>query len=286
MKAYIEASVINRSVDQGDDAISIAKRLRVLGYEPVLGLNVIYELAKCFLIDEGTPRGRKLFAFVDDLAPTFHCEPQQLMEQEVGQFRHGTTVLPFLDHLNHVSAVMEIRKLRAAILSTDLQAIIETREADIAVNRPKNDALYLRQIDELRAQYPAKVRKFRTYDEVLTQFAPDLHRFVESAVNRRRRLVFTDEARGIAERVDEFPAIRSVVRAQMYLMFHCLAHGTGAARDKMGDYRNVAEAAYCTGLATADRRLAKIAPKINPELLVLTFETLFGINLRPRSDSH
>ena len=42
----------------------------------------------------------------------------------------------------------------------------------------------------------------------------------------------------------------------------------------MGDYRNVAEAAYCTALATADGQLVKIARKINPELLVLTFETL------------
>jgi hypothetical protein len=51
-------------------------------------------------------------------------------------------------------------------------------------------------------------------------------------------------------------------------------HGTGAGRDKMGDYRNVAEAAYCTALATADGQVVKIARKINPELLVLTFETL------------
>ena len=51
MKAYIEVSVINRSIDQGHDGISLAENLRVLGYEPVVGLNVIYELAKCFLTD-------------------------------------------------------------------------------------------------------------------------------------------------------------------------------------------------------------------------------------------
>jgi hypothetical protein len=124
----------------------------------------------------------------------------------------------------------------------DMGEIIETREADIVANAPKNDALYLRQVDELRAQYPGKVR-FRIYEDVLTQFAPDLHRFVEAVVNRPRRLVSaasrvdsnpnlalknrhsifivlsTDEARRIAKRVDDFTAIRSVVRTHMYLLF-------------------------------------------------------------------
>lgn len=285
MKAYVEASFINRSVDQGHNAISLAENLRVAGYEPVLGLHVIYELAKCFLTDEGTPRGRKLFAFVDDLAPTFHWEPRQLMEQEVERFRHRTAVLPYLDHLNNVATVMEARKLRAGSLSSDLRTIIETREADIAANVPKNDALYLRQVNELRAQYPDEGRRFRTYEDVLTQFAPDLDGFVEAAINRQRRVVSPDEARAIANRVDEFPAICSVVRAHIYFVFHCLVHSTGAGRDKLGDYRSVAEAAYCRALVTADRQLAKTAVRINPELLALTFETLWGNNLRLRSHS-
>ena len=49
----------------------------------------------------------------------------------------------------------------------------------IEANARKNDALYIKQVDELRAQYPGKVRRFRTFEDVLTQFAPDLHRFVE-----------------------------------------------------------------------------------------------------------
>jgi hypothetical protein len=207
------------------------------------------------------------------------------MKQEVELFRHGTTVLPFLDHLNHVSTVMKVRNLRAGILSTDMREIIETREADIGANVRKNDAFYIKQVEELRAQYPGKIRRFRTYEDVLTQFTPDLHRFVEADVNRQQRLVSADEALRIAKRVDEFPTIRSVVRAGMYLRFHCLVSGTGARRSNMGDYRNVVEAAYCTALATADRQLAKIAPRINPELRVLTFENILD-NLRPRSDSN
>jgi hypothetical protein len=71
MKAYIEASVINRSIDQETDAISFAESLRVLGYEPVLGLNVIYELAKCFLTDEGTRRGGVNCLSLSTISPTF-----------------------------------------------------------------------------------------------------------------------------------------------------------------------------------------------------------------------
>jgi hypothetical protein len=285
MKAYIEASVINRSVDQGYNAISLAENLRVLGCEPVLGLNVIYELAKCFLTDQGIVRGRELFAFVDDLAPTFHRQPQYLMEQEVERFRHGTAVLPFLDYLNHVSTVMEIRRLRAGILSTQMREIIETREADIAANFQNNDALYIRQVDELRAQYPGQVRRFRTYQDVLTQFDPDLHRFVEVNINRYRRLVSPDEARRIAHRIDEFPAIRSLVRTHFYFLFHCLANHIGAGRDKLGDYRHVVEASYCKALSTADGRLTKVAPRINPDFLVLEFETLWRLEPQPRSES-
>lgn len=274
-KAYIEVSLINRSVDQGLNANSLADQLRVLGYEPVIGHNVVYELAKCFLTDGGESRGRELFAFIDDLEPTFHFGPQQLMEQEVERFKRGTTVLPFLDHLNHVSTAMDIRKLRAGIFSSDLRKGIETREADITENRPKKDALYLRQVDELRARYPGKVRRFRTYEDVLTQFLPDLPRFVEANVNQARRLVYPDDARRIAARIHEFPAISSVVRAHVYLLFHCLVHHTGAARDKLGDYRHVAEAAYCNVLATADQRLANTVSRINPQLRALTFEEIW-----------
>ena len=279
MKAYIEVSFINRSVNQGHDASSLAENLRVLGYEPVLGLHVLYELARCFLNDQ-VPRGRKLFEFVDDLAPTFHWEPQQLMEQEVERFRHGTAVLPFLDHLNHVSTVMDVRKLRAGILPSETRKMIETREADIESNARKNDELYIKQVKALRDQYPGKVRQFSTFEDVLVQFTPDLHRFVEVRVNRPQRLISADEARRIAHRIDEFPAIRSVVRAHLYLMFHCLQNSKGPGRDKLDDYRHVAEAAYCKAFATADEQLAQTAPKINPELLVLPFKTFWERNLK------
>jgi hypothetical protein len=157
-KAYIEVSLINRSVDQGHDANSLAEQLRVLGYEPVIGLHVVYELAKCFLTGDIT-RGRWLFVFVDDLAPSFHSEPQQLMEREIERFRHGKAVLPFLDHQNHISMLKNVRTLRAGKLPTELREIIERRETDIRVNRSKDDALFLEQVDRCLAQPESRLSK-------------------------------------------------------------------------------------------------------------------------------
>ena len=194
MKAYIEVSVINRSVDQGRDPVALLENLKAISYAPVLGLHVVYELAKSLLTTQGIARGRALFALVDDLAPIFHWSPQQLMEREVERVRRGTAVLPFLDHLNHVSAVMEVRRLRAGIVSAEARQLIETREADIAATVPENYGQYLRQVDELRAQFPGRVPRLRTYEQVLNQFAPDLHRFVAAVVNQHRQLASADDA--------------------------------------------------------------------------------------------
>lgn len=207
------------------------------------------------------------------------------MEDEVKRFRYGTAVVPFLDHLNQFSVVMDVRKFRAGILSHDVREIIERREAGIATNAPKNDASYLGQVDELRAQYASSFQPLRTYEDVLTQFAPDLHRFVDAAINQTQRLISADEARRMATRIEELPAVRSFVRTQIYLIFHCLVHRTGAGRDKLGDYRHVVEAAYCEALATADRQLAKTVRRINPHLRTLTFETIWGHKPRSRADS-
>jgi hypothetical protein len=111
--------------------------LRSLGYTPVVSTHVIYELAKCFLVSDGVERGRLLFAFLDDLDPTFHWPPQEMIEREVQRLRLRTTVLPFLDFLNYTSAVFEVRRLRAGIVSDEARRLIMTREADIAANVPR-----------------------------------------------------------------------------------------------------------------------------------------------------
>lgn len=140
-----------------------------------------------------------------------------MMELEIQRLLHGTAVLPFLDHWNHVSAVMEVRKLRAGIVSDEARQLIERREAEIAANAPKNDSDYLAHVAGLRAANPGKVRRFRKYQDVLDQFTPDLPSFVAAAVNQHRQLVSVEAARRIAQKIDDFPAIRSVVRANMYL---------------------------------------------------------------------
>jgi len=139
---------------------------------------------------------------------------------------------------------------------------------------PANNRKYLEQVAELRAASPGQVRDFRTYQDVLDQFAPDLAEFVLAVVNQHKRLAAASDAERIAARLGHFPTIRSNVRANMYLMFHCLVHKKGAGRDKVGDYRHVAEAAYCEAMVTADRQLAKTAPLINPELRVLRLADL------------
>ena len=75
------------------------------------------------------------------------------------------------------------------------------------------------------------------------------------------------------------PAIRSGVRANLYLMWICISRRVAPAVDKLDDYRHIIEASYCDALVSGDDQLIRTTPRINPALESLRTPELLAGNV-------
>ena len=91
---------------------------------------------------------------------------------------------------------------------------IERRESEIKSEHPKNGQAYLAHIQDVRSDKGAQSIKLRTFEDALTHFKsqiPDaIHQILQNRITRL-------EAKELAQRLNFFPAIRSAVRADIYL---------------------------------------------------------------------
>lgn len=86
------------------------------------------------------------------------------------------------------------------------------------------------------------------------------------------------EANELSQRLNTFPALRSTLRANLYVNFIHIVHGTRPAYDKIDDYRHVVDASYCSAIVLSDEQLGRTVNRINPDLCVLGWEDV------PRGD--
>jgi hypothetical protein len=111
-KIYFEASSINRVTNQGEIGLTaLLQSLRAHGQEPVVGLHVVYELARTFLDPEAVERGKRLFQCLRELNPSYPPEAKDLLLQEILKLRHGSAVVPVLPYLESVSTKSEVARL-------------------------------------------------------------------------------------------------------------------------------------------------------------------------------
>jgi hypothetical protein len=111
----------------------------------------------------------------------------------------------------------------------------------------------------------------KTFEDVLAEFDDQVPGLIRQLLGDR---VTASEATELHARLNEFPALRSVVRANLYLWAIPLMHDAGASRDKNHDYRHVIEASYCEVLITGDEQLARTVPRIYPGLLIIPWSEL------------
>lgn len=271
--AYVEPSAINWLVDSQREPGSVARTLSSAGYRPVVGLHVIYELARTFLNPDRQARGQALFAFVRDLEPSVSPGSSNLMAQEVVKLRTGAAVLPFLDHLNQVATRGEITRLASGVFDSVARGFIERREHEIEENHPKMMQEYIASVQALRRDDVKAVPRFGTFDDAVLFFREKVPSIVRDLL---RRQVSTAEAATISDRLDQCPAIRSGVMANLYLMWVCISHRVSPAFDKLDDYRHVIEASYCDAIVAGDDQLLRTVPRIQPGLGAIRAADLFG----------
>ena len=260
---YLEPSAINWLVDNAPEAASAVSSLRAAGYRPVIGLHTIYELARTFLNPKNDARGQTLFAFIRDLDPSLTPGTRKLMIQEIVSYRTGTAVLPFLDHLDQAATRAEVNRLAAVVFDGVARLFIEARERDIGENYPKVTQGYIRKVVELGSANREAVPRFGTFEAAASFFEPKVPSIIREIVDRG---ISASEAAALSGQLARLPAIRSAVRANLYLMWICISKKACPAFDKLDDYRHIIEASYCDAIITQDRQLLRTVRKINPWL--------------------
>lgn len=262
-KAYLETSAIDQAERSGLSGANLSSRLRCLGFSPAIGIHTIYELAATFLSPGQETKAAALFSIVRDLDPAYQRPSGSLLQEEVLKLRTGAAVFPFLDHLGHASARTEVGRLAFGIFDERAGQFISERESKIRVEFPNKAADYLQHI--VNTQTQKSVPRIRTFQAAYKYFESQgqLPQLIRGALHNR---VTESEARELATRLDAFPAVRSLVRANIYISFIFIANVCKPNDDKIDDYRHIIEASYCDAFITGDKQLLKTVQVIGPHL--------------------
>lgn len=271
-KAYLETSAINRTKKAGFSGRDLSSRLESLGFSPAIGIHTIYELAATFLSPGQEEKAVALFSIVQDLDPSYQRSSDSLLQEEILKLRTGAAVLPFLDYLGHASTRTEVGRLALGIFDQRARCFIRERESQIRVRFPNQAADYLQNVVTAQAHGAPCIQ---TFEEAYQYFESkgQLPALIRRAL---RNQVAAHEARELHQRLEEFPAIRALVRATLYMDFIFIKHRVKPNDDKLDDYRHIIEATYCDAFVADDNQLLKTVRIISPHLYPLSLAVVLG----------
>ena len=265
-KAYIEPNIINWARRTGWSGDELRTRLRRRDIDPHFGLHGIYELARGFRSPSARTDAQRNFQIVAQLDPVYGPTPDMLLDKELDQLRTGAAVIPTLDAMNHASAKYQVARMAEGLFEPEGEEFVREREANIQRDHPKYTAYQLR---EVRQTIGAGAHQPTTFEEVVTVLDSEVPSMIRQILGNRATALEAAELHG---RLDRFPALRSIVRANLYLWAIPILHDTGASLDKLDDYRHVVEASYADVFVTGDGQLARTVPRIHPGLLVVNWD--------------
>ena len=260
MLLSIETSAINRAA-KTDDGLGILRGvLGAEGLRPAIGIHAIYELSKMLWDERNAPHCRDLFQLVLDLDPAFLVPTDRLLEYELRRLQRGESVIPFLmgEDLEATKGVVT----RLAQGQSDDEAIQFTKTRERAIERTRlEDQQHVERLREAREQ--GDLPAFRSFEELVEYYRPDVAEVIQPRFKGR---IDSSDAQRFAARLDEFPALRTTVRADLHFMFIRAVGGRVPSRDKTADYRHVIDASYCAGILIDDRKLLRKVPLLNSQL--------------------
>jgi hypothetical protein len=271
-KAYLETSAINYAERSGIYGETLCFSLQSRGFRPAIGIHTIYELAVTFLSPGQAKKAAALFSLVRDLNPAYQPPSDSLLRQEIVKLRTGAAVLPFLDDLEYASAQTEVRRLASGVFDERGRRFVSGRESRIRSEFPHKAARYLQHVINTRAN--GSVPRIRTFQAAYQYFESS----GEIPLLIRRTLhkdgVTESEARELEKRLNEFPAIRALLRANLYISFIFIANLCKPTDDKFDDYRHIIEASYYDAFVTRDKQLLGTVQAIGPHLNPLSADSV------------
>ncbi len=266
-KVYLETNAICRAHEAGVSGSELRQFLYKKRLTPIIGLHAIYELARTFLNENKTDIAIQLFTIVNELSPEFSNEPGVLMSQELNNCLNNYEIHPLLRDEDRMLAIEEVRKLAIGNFDEKARAFIEERD-----NNFKRDHVNISEhnIEIFKNNPPSE--RLRTFEDVFAYYENDLPSLIIQIFDDK---LPEEAALAVIEKIDTYHTIRSNVRSQIYLMYVQLVHKSVPASDKVDDHRHIIESAYCDTFITNDTQLTNNANKINPNLEIIEWNSLF-----------
>jgi len=268
--AYLETSSINNALSKGKTGFDVSELVANVGFRPAIGIHTVYELARTFLDPDQMERGQALFTLLRDIDASFIPTTGQLIESELVKLRTGSVVMPFLDHDNRIATRYEIECLAQGFVNR-ATSFTEIREKERRKNEVIENRDYLQQLFVLEQIDPKRFKGIKTFEQTLEVFSDELPAIITAVVKRG---ISRTEAKEVSVRLDSFPCIWSLVKANLYLNFIMIRYKIEPSYDRLDDFRQVADAAYCKAFVTNDDQLFKTATKINDALRIIRFGDL------------
>ncbi|MDA2935125.1 hypothetical protein MYX82_12410 [Acidobacteria bacterium AH-259-D05] len=271
----LETSAVNRASEQGISPESLLKLIQSHGGIPAVGLHVLYEIDRNFLHDELIETGVRLSSFLYDLEPNFIKPVDLLLEEEIIRLRTNAEVRAIMDPHNQASAMMELYRLTTGN-TEEAREFVSRRENAVRLEVPQEVHAYLRHVNEVRNQDPQLAKTLKSFEDVF-QYAESegqLPRLVTDILQGVRISVNSHEAKELSLRLPSFPALHSLVRANIYICFIQIVERVQPARDRLDDFRHFIESSYSETMLTEDGGILRRAPDIAPNLLVKSLDDI------------
>lgn len=265
-KVYLETNAICCAQESNISGTDLRQLLDERGLTPVVGVHVIYELARTFLNENNTDIAIKLFTVINELSPEFSNQPGVLMSQEVGNCLNNDKIHSFLNGEEKQQTIEEIRKLSVGNFDDKARAFIEERDNNFNID---HENISKHNIKLFIKCPPSEC--VRTFEDVFAYYENDFPSLIIKIFNDT---ISEETALEVIEKIDKFLTIRSNLRSQIYLMYVQLVQKAVPASDKVDDHRHIIEAAYCDAFITSDAQLINNANKINPNLEIIEWKSL------------
>jgi hypothetical protein len=270
-KGYLDPNIINWARRAEWPGEVLRGRLADRGVLPHFGIHGVYELTRAFLSGQSNSEAQVNFQILAELDPVFEPTPAHVYKKEVDCFRTRALVIPVLDQLDHVSAKQQVLLMASGKLEEEGRKFVVAREENVRRSQPEVAG---QNLNCMRTAVADGERRPKTLEHAMERFEGQIPRIVQQALLPCGLLLSDSEARAIGSRLDEFLAIRSTVRANIYTWAILFKDDRDTSSDKDDDFRHVIEASYCDVFVTGDRQLTKAVPRLHTGLQVLTWTAL------------
>jgi hypothetical protein len=265
MLLSIETSALNRAAKASDGLETLRALSNDAGLRPAIGTHTIYELSKLLWDDRHFDLRCRLFQLVLDLDPAFLVPADRLLESELRRLQLGEAVIPFMLGADLAATKRVVTGLAAGETNAKAIEFTKHREQAIARNREEDQ----QHVDRLqRARLHGELPNFKTFQQLLDYHHNDIADLIQRRFQGR---INADDARRFAQRLDQFPALRTAVRADLHFMFIRAATAQVPSRDKTADYRHVVDASYCAAIVIDDKKLLRKVALLNPQLRAIAW---------------